>query len=62
MLDTNSRLTHQHADGHVKPTQYGWTKYWSPASKFALMNKLGEYEDLGYTPEELKELIERSRA
>ena len=57
MLDENTRLTHQHAEGQTKRTQYGWTRYWTPASKFALMNRLGEYEDLGYTPEELKEIM-----
>lgn len=56
------RIVYPHADGARKRTQQGWTKYWSPASKFALMNRLGEYEDLGYTPEELREMIGRMQA
>lgn len=29
--------------------------------KCALRNALGKYEDLGYTPEELKEIIEKTK-
>ena len=53
MLDPNNRLTIPHAGHERKRTQYGYTAYWSPASKFALMNRLVEYEDTGLTPEEI---------
>ena len=59
MLKHDDRLAIPHADGARKLTKQGWTKYWSPASKFDMMNRLGEYEDLGYTPEELREIIEK---
>ena len=59
MLKVEDRLAYQHAGGEVKQTKYGWAKYWSPASKYKLVERLGEYEDLGYTPEELREMIEK---
>lgn len=58
MLKYNERLVLPHADGARKLTKYGLTKYWSPVSKFDLMNRLGEYEDTGLTPEEIKGLAE----
>ena len=61
MLKYDDRLALPHADGARKPTKYGLTKYWSPASKFDLMNRLGEYEDIGLTPEEIKGLAEISK-
>lgn len=33
------------------------TGYWSAHKKEELVQRLGEYEDLGYSPEELKEMI-----
>ena len=56
MLKYQDRLALPHADGARKLTKYGYTKYWSPASKFDLMNRLGEYEDTGLTPEEIRQL------
>lgn len=48
------RLAIPHAGHERKRTQYGYTAYWTLASKFDLMNRLGEYEDIGLTPEEIK--------
>ena len=58
MLKPNERLTIPHAGHERKRTQYGYTAYWTDKSKFDLMNRLGEYEDLGYTPAELKRLLD----
>lgn len=57
MLNYNDRLVYPHAGGERKPTKQGYTAYWSPASKFDMMNRLGEYEDTGLTPEEIRELM-----
>lgn len=62
MLQYADRLVYPHAGDEIKETKYGPTRYWSPASKFDLMNRLGSYEDLGYTPEELRELIKRVKS
>lgn len=32
------------------------TGYWSSAKKEELVQRLGQYEDTGYTPEEIREL------
>lgn len=61
MLKYEDRLALPHADGARKLTKNGYTKYWSQAGKFQLMNRLGEYEDLGYTPDELREMIREAR-
>ena len=61
MLNNNERLVYPHANGEHKFTKQGYTKYWSQASKFQLMNRLGEYEDLGYSPDELREMIREAR-
>ena len=37
--------------GSVKDYTYQWTEI------FVLRNALGKYEDLGYTPEELEEIV-----
>lgn len=58
MLKSEDRLTIPHAGHERKHTQYGYTAYWTQASKFAMMNRLGQYEDLGYTPEEIKEMLQ----
>jgi len=58
MMKPNDRLTIPHAGHERKQTQYGYTAYWTQASKFAMMNRLGEYEDTGLTPEEIRQLIE----
>ena len=57
MLNENDRLTIPHAGHERKRTQYGYTAYWTQASKFDMMNRLGEYEDTGYTPEEIMRVI-----
>ena len=56
-----TRLTHPHAGHERKRTQYGYTAYWTPASKFDLMNRLGEYEDTGLSPEDITEMIRLCR-
>lgn len=43
------RLTAQRCSG-IK------SGYWSTAKKDALIQRLGQYEDTGYTPEEIKAL------
>jgi len=62
MLDQNKRLTIPHAGHERRHTQYGYTAYWTQASKFDLMNRLGEYEDIGYSPEELRRVFENTKA
>lgn len=57
MLNENDRLTIPHAGHERKRTQYGYSAYWTQASKFAMMNRLGEYEDSGYTPEEIRAVL-----
>lgn len=57
MLNENDRLTIPHAGHERKHTQYGYTAYWTQASKFDMMNRLGEYEDTGYTPEEIRAVL-----
>ena len=61
MLKYDDRLAKPHADDARKQTKQGWTKYWSPASKFDLMNRLGEYEDIGLTPEEIKSILRKRK-
>lgn len=61
MLNESDRLAIPHAGHERKRTQYGYTAYWTHASKFDLMNRLGEYEDTGYSPGELKQLIKLVR-
>lgn len=43
------RLTHPRSSG-IK------TGYWSPETKETLVQRLAQYEDTGYTPEEIREL------
>ena len=38
------------------------TGYWSAQKKEELVQRLGEYEDLGYTPEELKAMLRDRKA
>ena len=57
MLNENDRLTIPHAGHERKCTQYGYSAYWTQASKFDMMNRLGEYEDTGYTPEEIRAVL-----
>lgn len=57
MLNPNDRLTIPHAGHERKRVRDGYTAYWTQASKFAMMNRLGEYEDTGYTPEEIRQLL-----
>lgn len=51
------RLTYKSSMG-----DYGSAKTFEDefAEKCALRNKLGKYEDLGYTPEELKRIIDKN--
>ena len=58
MLNPNDRLTIPHAGHERKRTQYGYSAYWTQASKFDMMNRLGEYEDTGCTPEEIRQMIQ----
>jgi TRAP-type mannitol/chloroaromatic compound transport system substrate-binding protein len=57
MLNPNDRLTIPHAGHERKRTQYGYSAYWTQASKFDMMNRLGEYEDTGYLPEEIRAVL-----
>ena len=60
MLEQNDRLTHEHAAGwFASPYSKGGNKYWTNATKTTLMNRLGEYEDTGYTPEEIKGFLKK---
>lgn len=59
MLNASDRLTIPHAGHERKRTQYGYSAYWSKASKFDMMDRLGQYEDTGYTPGEIREIIRR---
>lgn len=43
------RLTHSRSGG-IK------TGYWSPEKKETLVQRLAQYEDTGYTPEQIREL------
>lgn len=43
------RLTHPRRGG-IK------TGYWSPEKKETLVQRLAQYEDTGYTPEQIREL------
>lgn len=61
MLRNEERLTIPHANHERKRVRDGYTAYWTQASKFAMMNRLGEYEDTGLTPEEIKGLAEVCR-
>ncbi len=56
MLQDKDRLAVPHTGHELKRTKYGFTRYWTAASKFDLMNRLGEYEDTGYSPEEIKSI------
>ena len=49
------RLTHERCNG-IK------TGYWSPEKKEALVNSLAEYENTGFTPDQIMELKERDTA
>lgn len=59
MLNENDRLTHEHANGwFASPYSKGaQSKYWTNATKTALMNRLGEYEDTGYSQEEIRAVL-----
>lgn len=59
MLNENDRLTHEHANGWFAATGQPAAKYWSTANKSRLIQQLGEYEDTGYTPEEIKGFISK---
>ena len=48
----NERLTHKRVNG-IKEG------YWSSAKKEALMQRLAEYEDTGFDPEEIKGLVDK---
>lgn len=57
MLNPEDRLAIPHAGHERKKTQYGYSTYWTQASKFDMMNRLGEYEDTGLTPKEINEFM-----
>lgn len=59
MLNQNDRLTHEHDNGWFYATGQASAKYWSTANKSRLIKRLGEYEDTGYTPEEIKRFISK---
>lgn len=61
MLKPEDRLTIPHAGHERKKTQYGYSAYWTQASKFAMMDRLGQYEDTEYTPQELQEVLRMLR-
>lgn len=46
------RLTHPRSSG-IKEG------YWSPETKETLVQRLAQYEDTGYTPEQIQELSRR---
>ena len=57
-MTENDRLTHEYANGPRRDTRSGEVcHYWTNAGKRALAERLGEYEDTGYSPEELKRMI-----
>jgi hypothetical protein len=57
MLNTNDRLVHEHANGWYSSTGKPGARYWTNATKAQLMERLGEYEDTGYTPEEIRSVV-----
>ncbi len=59
MLQDKDRLAVPHAGHELKRTKYGYSAYWTQASKFDMMNRLGEYEDTGYSPEEIEGFISK---
>lgn len=52
------RLTYKSSMGDYGSTKY-FDDYWE--ERCILRNALGKYEDLGYTPEELKRIIEQNK-
>lgn len=65
MLTVNDRLVHERASGWynglIIQMMPGASKYWTNASKGALMERLGRYEDTGLTPEEIEDLKKKLR-
>lgn len=59
MLNASDRLVHEHASGWYSSTGKAGQRYWTNATKGQLMERLGEYEDTGYTPGEIREIIRR---
>ena len=49
-MTENDRLTHKRANG-IKDG------YWSAATKERLVQRLAEYEDTGFEPREIKQLL-----
>lgn len=61
-MTENDRLVHRHANGWFStPHATGKSKYWTNANKGALMERLGAYEDTGYSPEELRGILRKSK-
>lgn len=57
-MTPEERLAHEYANGPKWNARVGASAhYWSNASKHELIERLGAYEDTGYSPEELKRLI-----
>lgn len=61
MLTVNDRLVHERAAGWYNGASTTASKYWTNASKGALMERLGRYEDTGLTPEEIEDLKKKMR-
>lgn len=61
MLNENDRLTHEHAAGWFASPYSKGDKYWTNATKTTLMNRLGEYEDIGLSPGEIRQLIDTAK-
>jgi hypothetical protein len=58
MLEQNDRLTNEFGNAWFIATGRPVAKYWSTANKARLIQRLGEYEDTGYTPEEIRQMIQ----
>lgn len=61
MLTENDRLTHEHAAGWFSsPYSRGsHSRYWTNATKSALMERLGAYEDTGLSPQDLENILRK---
>jgi hypothetical protein len=59
MLEQNDRLTNEFGNAWFIATGQPVAKYWSTANKARLIQRLGEYEDTGYTPEEIKGFLKK---
>lgn len=53
-MESNERLTSRRVNGNKKG-------FWSPAKKEELIERLAEYEELGLTPAEMREILAERR-